>query len=212
MTEPDAPMPEVAADAEPAPTGSAPRGPWKGWPLVAGLAVVVAVLAGALALGRGGDVDDLTSAADARKEVARVAAAFGEAYLSYDFDDVDGGGKVVTALTTAEFAKAFEDTRAPGIEELFSNLKTSTKASTQEVFVGEVNDATARALVVVDVEASSTSSGDQLLSNLSFVLDLVHVDGEWKVDKVAPAPQPDIADVGGTAPTTTTTTTAPPAP
>jgi hypothetical protein len=181
-----------ATGAPPAPRASA----GSRWPIVAAVAMVLAVGLGAVALAKNGDANDLADERDARREVARVSAEFGEAYLSYDFDDVDGASDAVVALASEAFAKDFADTRAPGIEELFANLKTSTKATTTEVFVSDVGDRQARSLVVVDVAATSTSSGNQSLKDLSFVLDLVHEDGEWRVDAVAPAPQPDIADDG----------------
>lgn len=197
------PAPDRAAGAAPAPGGGGRRSPW---PWVALALAVVAVAAGVVALGASGDADDLRSERADRREVARVAAAFGEAYLSYDFDDVEASSAAVTALATEAFAESFAETSAPGIEELFATLQTSTVATTDEVFVGDVGEGRARALVVVDVAASSTAS-EQQLSDLSFVLDLVEVAGEWRVDAVAPAPQADIGDPAG--PGATTPTTAP---
>jgi hypothetical protein len=167
------------------------------------LLALVALAAGAAALSKAGEADDLRDERADRREVARVAAAFGAAYLTYDFDDVEASSAAVTDLATEAFAESFAETSAPGIEELFATLQTSTVATTDEVFVGDVGDGRARALVVVDVAASSTAS-EQQLSDLSFVLDLVELDGEWRVDAVAPAPQADIGDPGGgSAPTTT---------
>ncbi|HEY9558058.1 MAG TPA: hypothetical protein VIR58_15080, partial [Acidimicrobiales bacterium] len=112
-----------------------------------------------------------------------------------------------------DFAEDFSTTRAPGIEELFANLETTTRAETTEVFVGDITGDTARALVAVDVEATSAASGTQQLTDLTFVVDLVHLDGEWLVDRVNPAPQPDLTGDGVEQPPATTTTTAPaPAP
>ena len=141
--------------------------------------------------------------------VARAASTFGEVYLSYDFDDPDGSGDRVLELVSPAFAEDFTTTRAPGIEELFANLRTTTEATTKEVFVGDVGDDSARALVVVDVVADSAASGTQELTNLTFVLDLVLVDGAWLVDEVAPAPQPDLSGDGVEQPGATTSTTAP---
>jgi len=209
--EPAATAPEDApgADPPPLPAAAAPGVPsGRRWPIVAAVAMVLAVGLGAVALAKNGQVDDLAKERDERREVARVSAEFGEAYLSYDFDDVDGASDAVVALASEAFAEDFADTRAPGIEELFANLKTSTKATTTEVFVSDVGDRQARSLVVVDVAATSTSSGNQSLKDLSFVLDLVHEDGEWRVDSVAPAPQPDIADDADGGATSTTVPTA----
>ena len=186
MSEPDAPDPTDAPGPEPesdAPARPGGRGRW----------VVVGLLVAALvAVGKSGDVSRLEDEQDARRQVAASAATFGEVYLTYDFDDVDASSGRVVELVTPEFAEDFADTRAPGIEELFANLETSTRATTTEVFVGDVTDDTARALVVVDVDASSAASGTQRLTDLTFVLDLERIDGAWLVANVAPAPQPDI--------------------
>jgi Mce-associated membrane protein len=169
-------------------------------------AVAVAVLvvgAVALAVTQGRDADDLRAERDERREVARVAAAFGEAYLSYDFEDVDASSERVLALTTAAFAEDFEATRAPGIEAVFADIETSTRATTTDVYVGDIGEQSARALVVVDVEAESAAAGVQSMRNLSFVVLLERHDGTWLVDAVEPPPSPDVD--GGS-----TTTTMPP--
>jgi Mce-associated membrane protein len=201
MSEPAVPD---AAELDPPPRPER-RGGLGRW-VVVGVLVAALVAVGALAIGKSGDVSRLEDDQDSRRQVAAAAATFGEVYLTYDFDDVDASSSRVVELVTPEFAEDFADTRAPGIEELFANLETSTRATTTEVFVGDVTDDDARALVVVDVDASSAASGTQRLTDLTFVLDLERIDGAWLVANVAPAPQPDIE---GDQPTSTTTTTAP---
>jgi hypothetical protein len=144
------------------------------------------------AISKAQDADDLQAQLDDHQEVQLVAAAFGEAYLTYDASDVRASDEAILALASDTFAADFADNRAPGIEELFAGLDTQTEATTTEVFVGDVSAGKARALVVVDVVAQSSASDTQTLSDLSFVLDLVEEDGTWKVDAVAPAPQPDV--------------------
>jgi Mce-associated membrane protein len=196
MPDPD---PADATPDAPAVVTRSRRGPW----LVAAVLLAAVVAVGAMAVAKTSDVTRLEDERDARREVAAAAATFGEVYLTYDFDDVEASSNRVVELVTPEFAEDFADTRAPGIEELFANLETSTEATTTEVFVGDVTDDAARALVVVDVDASSTASGTQTLTDLTFVLDLERIDGDWLVANVAPAPQPDIE---GDTPASTTTT------
>ena len=174
-----------------------------------GIGIGVLLVAGAIAVAllQVGRVRDLEDDLDARDEVSAAAATFGEVYLSYDFDDPDRSGDRVLELITPTFAEDFESTRAPAIEQLFSNLGTTTAAETQQVFVGPISDQEASALVVVDVVANSDASGTQQLTNLTFLLELVNVDGRWLVDNVLPAPQPDIT--GDNVEPTTTTTAAP---
>ena len=218
--EPTRPDPEaVAVTATPAapgddgaPAAGSPVGPRDGssrrrearWVRIgAVLALGLVVAAGAFGVARWLEARDLRAERSDRREVAGVAAAFGEAYLTYDFSDVEASSAAVRALATDAFAAGFEETSAPGIQELFASNQTTTVATVEEVFVGDVDDGRARALVVVDVSAASSASGTQRLSDLSFVLDLVRDDGRWLVSAVAPAPRPDISDPAG-GPTTTT--------
>lgn len=158
-------------------------------PLVA-LAAVAATLA-ALGWNEASDANsELEDAAHAR----RVATEFGEAYLSFDTDDVDGATDRLLSLASEDFAAEFESTRAPSIEELFSAGDTVTRASVQDVFAGELDGDRTRALVVVDIDASGPE-GDQRLVGLSFVLEMVREDSAWLVDAVGPAPFPEV--VGG---------------
>lgn len=175
------------------------------------LALAVAIGVALAQMGRAADAEDDLAARD---EVAAAASVFGEVYLSYDFDDPDRSGDRVLDLVSPAFAEEFESTRAPGIEELFSNLGTTTDATTTQVYVGDVGDDTASALVVVDVVARSDASGTQELTDLTFVLELIRERGRWLVDNVVPAPQPDLTGDGVEDPpaSTTTTTTAVPSP
>lgn len=158
-------------------------------PIVALAAVSVALAA--LGWSEASDANaELDDAADAR----RVAAEFGEAYLSFDTDDVDGATDRLLTLATETFADEFESTRAPSIEELFAVGDTVTRASVQDVFAGEVDGDRTRALVVVDIDASGPE-GQQRLVGLSFVLEMVREDSRWLVDAVGPAPFPEV--VGG---------------
>lgn len=150
--------------------------------------------------------EDLETQRDDRRAVERVADAFGSAYLSYDFNDPGRSARAVQRLSTAAFAEAYAAQSAPGIQELFSSRQTTTRAETQEVFVGAVRRASARALVVVDVTATSPTDGEQELDGVSFVLDLARASGGWRVTKVVRAPQPVLQQP----PATTTTAPAPP--
>ncbi|MDE0805145.1 MAG: hypothetical protein OSA99_17705 [Acidimicrobiales bacterium] len=184
-------------------------------PLVA-LAAVAATLA-ALGWNEASDANaELEDAARAR----RVATEFGEAYLSFDTDDVDGATDRLLSLASEDFAAEFESTRAPSIEELFSAGDTVTTASVQDVFAGELDGDRTRALVVVDIDASGPE-GDQRLVGLSFVLEMVREDSAWLVDAVGPAPFPEVVggpedavspepDQSTTSSTTTPTTTSTP--
>ena len=197
-------QPEERAEAAPAPPPDPPARAISLRSLLAGLVLLALVAAVAVAIAQQGRVGDLEDDLDARTEVATAASRFGEVYLTYDAADIGESGDRVLELVSPEFAEDFTENRAPGIEELLANLGTSTTATVSEVYVGDLTADAARVLVVVDVEAQSEASGTQVLSDLSFVLELVNVDGEWLVDEVLPAPQPDISG-DGLDPSTTTT-------
>lgn len=171
---------------------------WLPWVLV-GVAVAVAVAAVVWGLSR--STDDGNDAEAARD----VAERFGVAYLSFDSDSVTTAGDKLLAVSTERFADEFADSRLPGVESLFSGTDTRTRAEVTDTFLSSVDGDRIRALVVVDI-AASTAEGDQRLENLSFVLEMIDEDGEWRVDAVTPVPFPEV--VGG--PTDTTTTDAPP--
>lgn len=177
-------------------------------------------LATALVVAAGVAVSQVQRAGDAQDELDQVtdvreaAAAFGAAYLTYDAADVKASSQRLLELATEEFGAEFEESRTPGIEALFDQIGTKTTATATGVYVSDISGDEARALVVVDVVASSAETPDQRLVDLTFLLDLVIEDGEWKVEAVNPAPRPDV--VGGptttspaTPPTTAPTTTVP---
>jgi hypothetical protein len=216
MDEPEAFAPVAASDrAEMTASGEADeRSPARRRLRLVAMIIVV----GALVVAVGLAITQARRASDAQDELDRVrhvrarAAAFGAAYLTYDAADVGASSERLLELATEEFGADFEESRTPGIEALFDQIGTSTEATTTDVFVSDISDDEARALVVVDVVASSTETPDQRLVDLTFVLDLVLEDGEWKVDTVNPAPRPDVVGGPTTAPTTpppTSTTTAP---
>lgn len=204
----DDPEPETSADLPPAgdtaadPDGdiapaSTPHSERRPrWAFI--LIPLVALAAASVTLAAIGwnEASDANAELDDASQARRVAGDFGEAYLSFDTDDVDGATQRLLSLATEAFADEFESTRAPSIEELFSAGDTVTRASVQDVFVDEVDDDRTRALVVVDIDASGPE-GEQRLVGLSFVLDMVRSDSKWLVDAVGPAPFPEV--VGGDA-------------
>jgi hypothetical protein len=166
-------------------------------------AVAVAVVASLVALAQAQDARDLRDQRDDQRTVTDVAERFGAAYLSFDYAHPDRSGKAVTALATEELAESYAARSAPEIQQLFSSAQTTTKATTTAVYLGAVAGSRARALVVVDVTATSPTDGEQQLDDVSFVLDLQRTSAGWRVSKVARAPQPQLS-------TTTTSTTAAP--
>lgn len=198
----DAPA-EIHADAAESPGGTGPSGPSRpsAWRALA-LVVVVAGAAAAAAWGwsqRGNDADPLT-------EARLVASEFGSAYLSFEGGRVDEAGERLLSMGTEDFVEEYESARLPSVESLFADNDVSTRAEVTDVFTTGIEDFRVRALVFVDVDAEGPE-GRQRLANLSFVLELELLDGEWLVDAVAPVPNAEV--VGGDEPATPTQPTAP---
>ncbi len=166
------------------------------------LLVVVAGAAAAAAWGwieRDSDTDPLA-------EARVVATEFGSAYLSFESGNVDEAGERLLSMGTEDFVEEYKSARLPSVESLFADNDVSTRAEVTDVFTTGIEDFRVRAVVFVDVNARGPE-GEQRLTNLSFVLELELVDGEWLVDAVAPVPVAEV--VGGQEPATPTETTAP---
>lgn len=191
--EPDVP---ASTDA----VGDARRGS-SAWRALA-LVVVVAGAAAAAAWGwsqRDRDPDPLA-------EARVVASEFGSAYLSFEGGNVDEAGERLLSMGTEDFVEEYESARLPSVESLFADNDVSTRAEVTDVFTTGIEDFRVRAVVFVDVDARGPE-GEQRLANLSFVLELELVDGEWLVDAVAPVPVAEV--VGGDAPATPSDPAAP---
>ena len=135
-----------------------------------------------------------------------VASRFGAAYLSFDAGSLEDAESELLALTTDRFGQEFADARLPSVEELFAGSETTTRSEVTDVFMTTVEQGRVRALVFVDVFAS-TPEGEQELRNLSFLLDLRREGAGWKVDDVGPVPIPEV--VGGPDAVSPSSTTVP---
>lgn len=182
----------------------APRRRWRRLAVGAAAAVaVVALAAGAWALGR----SDAGEGDDELTEARQVAARFAEAYLTFDAASVNEASGTLRSLMTDRFAEEFESSRLPTIEELFADTDVATVARTTDVFTTAEGAGGVRAIVFVDVDATGPDA-DQRLANLSFVLEMVASDSDaWRVDAVGPIPPPEV--VGGPEQPSSSTTTVP---
>lgn len=200
MDEPDqtAPPGDETASVEEAESGrAAPNDRRPTWWVPWLIALVVAVGAGVIFFTTDdADGEDLRAARD-------VATRFGAAYLSFDAGSVAAAESDLLALTTDRFGQEFADARLPSVEELFAGSETSTRSDVTDVFTTAVDQDRVRALVFVDVFAS-TPAGEQELRNLSFVLELRREASRWKVDDVGPLPIPEVIGGSDAAPTSST--------
>lgn len=149
-----------------------------GWVLAA-VFLVSTVLLAVVAVGLKADKDELV---DGRAEVEEVAGRFVHALLAYDHRDMDGFREQVLALTAPPFSEQFE-TAVDGLEAgIVAGAQVSTP-TVEDVFVTEVEDGTATAIVVYGRVVDGTA-GQREESNLYVRLGLVTRDGAWRVNDV----------------------------
>lgn len=190
----DAPAPEPARGRSPA--------------LI--LAITLAVVFGAAAVGLAVVAAGGSEGKD-RAEGVRVAAGqFGEALVTYDFRDPDAHRDAVLALSTGSFRQEYEDAFDQGLAQIITEVEATSAGFVKDIYVSEVGEDDAQAIVVADVEHTGTG-GPRTLYDVYFRLTFIEVGGEWKVDQVT-----DLNfDTGAAAPqdpATTSTTAAPGSP
>ena len=169
--------------------------------LAISLAVVFAVLAAVAGVIAAGGSDGDPQAEDVRE----AAGAFATAFVTYDHTDPDAHRDQVLGLATGSFAGEYEDAFDQGLRQLITESEAVSEGFVKDVYVSEVDEAQAQAIVVVDIQHDG-AGGPRTLYDVYFRLTFVQVDGAWKVDEVT-----DLNfDAGTTGETgTATTTTAP---
>lgn len=169
------------------------------------LFAVAAAVLGVVAASRG-DGDDRLQA------VREAAGRFGEALVTYDYHDPDAHRSAVLGLSTGSFRQEYEDAFDQGLADVITEVEATSTGFVKDVYVSEVDEERAQAIVVVDIEHTG-SGGPRTLFDIYFRLTFVEVDGEWKVDQVTdlnfdtgPSPSdPTASTTSTTAPRSSTT-------
>jgi hypothetical protein len=197
----------VEAGPEPAvppPTGRRPRG------LVA-LCIVLGLACLGFAVLAAVSTSRLDNERKDREAVEEASGRFASALLTYDYQDLATAKKRVLALSTGKFRKEYTQAFDNGLDTLFRETQARSAGTVSEVFVGQIADGTVTTIAVVDAVARGSAGGRRLVS--SYVeLQLVKVDGVWKVDGVTNlnlAAGASDTPLPSTTPTTTTTTAPP---
>ena len=153
-----------------------------GFVVAAVLAVVffaATVLLAVVAVGLKADKDELV---DGRAEVADVSGRFVSALLSYDHRDPEGFRSRVLSFTAPPFSEQFEQAVIE-LESAFEGLDAVSVPTIEEVFVTEVEQGTATAIVVYSRVLDGVG-GERAESNLYVRLGLVERDDGWRVNDV----------------------------
>lgn len=169
------------------------------------LAVLFGLAAAALAvLLATGAADD-----DELDDLRSRAGQFAEALVTYDFEDPDRHRERVLGFATGSFREEYEDAFDQGLAQIISEVEAVSQGFVKDVYLSQVDEGQAQAVVVVDIEHDG-AGGPRTLYDIYFRLTLVEVEGEWKVDQVTdlnfgtdPAPGGTDAPTDATESTTT---------
>ena len=170
--------------------------------LVTSLAVALAVAVAVLAVLLAGDEES----AGRIEEVRRAAGTFGEALVTYDYHDPEAHRDAVLALSTGSFRDEYQDAFEQGLSEVITEVEAVSTGFATDIYVSELGEADAQAIVVLDVEVTGVA-GPRTQRDLYIRLTFVEVGGEWKVDQVTDLnfDPGSVTTTTGGAPETTTT-------
>jgi len=118
-----------------------------------------------------------------RRQVETVASRLATAILTYDYRNLDATRKRVVADAAGRFKTQYEDQFRTTLTALIKETKGQSKGTVVRIYVGDIDQGSASALVVANVERVGVG-GRIPLAATYLGLELVKVDGVWKVDDV----------------------------
>jgi hypothetical protein len=139
--------------------------------------------------------------------IRRVAGGFGDAALTYDYRNLRPFRDGMNAQATGAFKRQLRDGLG-GLEALITELKSTSEATVKDIYVSEVNDHAASAIVVADARVQSGDTAPRTAPGVSIELQLVKVGRRWLIADVSTL---DLgrAVSGAAAPGASTTTSQP---
>ncbi|POM25037.1 hypothetical protein BTM25_36780 [Actinomadura rubteroloni] len=152
-------------------------------PQAVALIVVVAVLA-SLAVWQWRSASGKASEADERAAVAKIARQYGDVAANYNASNYQQQIAAAEKLMGGDLLDRYKNQTAPGIVNTFKSGQSTASLTSRSVavFVGDVNDKFATAVVQVDIEGSTPQGATQAPANL-IRLALAKIGGRWKVTK-----------------------------
>ncbi|MGV9305050.1 hypothetical protein ACWDLG_16885 [Nonomuraea sp. NPDC003727] len=118
-----------------------------------------------------------------RLEVSGAAGAFATTLLSYDYKDLQTTRGKVIAMTAGDFLATYDEAFGGPMEQVIVKLEAVSKATVREVYLSELDDASAKALVSVDQQVTSKEAVRNVLgTHLKLVM--IKQKGVWKVSDV----------------------------
>lgn len=178
--EAETPAEEVTA-AAPARRGRS----WRG--AVIGVVAALVVLALAAStwswIRANGEAERLGAERALRVEVSGAAAAFGKALLSYDYQDLQTTRSTLMAQATGDFLATYDEAFGGVMEQVIIKLQAVSQASVREVYLADVDEASAHAIVVVDQQVK-TSEAIKTVRDSHLKISLLKEKGVWKINEV----------------------------
>lgn len=187
--EPKATKASKPAQAEPEPKAAGSRKVWRGRAFGAAAAMLVAAIAATAVLqwvqaGRAeGQAATLSAERALRLEVSGAASAFGKALLSYDYQDLQTTRSSLMAQATGDFLATYDEAFGGVMEQVIIKLRAVSQATVREVYLSDVDEATAHAIVVVDQQVK-TAEAIKTVRDSHLKISLVREKGTWKIHEV----------------------------
>ncbi|WP_026401044.1 hypothetical protein [Actinomadura rifamycini] len=145
--------------------------------------VVLTALLASLAVWQWRTASGATSEADERAAVAEVASAYGDVALNYNASNYQAQMDKAQKLMGGDLLESFKQSTLPNLGNTFKeNPKLALSSKTNQTFVGSVNGRFATAVVMVDIDVT-TSEGSTSAPGTLLRLSLGKIDDEWKVTK-----------------------------
>ncbi|MGW0802788.1 hypothetical protein [Nonomuraea sp. NPDC002799] len=118
-----------------------------------------------------------------RLEVSGAATAFSKALLSYDYQSLQATRATVAGQATGDFLATYDTAFTGAMAQVIVKLKATSLATVREVYLADVDEATAHAIVVVDQQVN-TSEAIRSVQDSHLKISLVKEKGTWKVHDV----------------------------
>lgn len=185
------PHDEAEAELDPEGTGRPPRlprrrerdgdRPARGADLSHLLLIVLALVVAAVAVFAWQRGTSLADERDDRREAAQVASDFTTAIQGYDSRDLSATLDAATALATRDYGSQLSDAWFSDLQPIVEQLRARATVDVSEVLLGEISQDAVSAVVNFNADIRSTV-GTRRLAGAYLRLDLLKVNGDWKVD------------------------------
>ncbi|GAA4040025.1 hypothetical protein [Nonomuraea soli] len=118
-----------------------------------------------------------------RLEVSEAAHNFAQALLTYDYQDLPSARAKLRDLATGDFQTLYDQEFGGAMEQVIIKLKAVSQATSREVYLADVSETTARAIVVVDSQVKSEQAM-RVVSDSHLKLLMIKEPDGWKVQEV----------------------------